>query len=173
MQCFFSTTKHSMERKWTFEKLEVVFERAGLADKTETSGRHKRVNVCSSYLLCIIFLGMAWNGRQIKTVGDFVEINGKKTLSFQSMYLWAIIWYFDTELIHTPVFLIPRAKNWCWLQFLSLAPGWGHKWAHYAVCLLHLSTSSSGMQCLAGWFFMCQSNVFFFSFPLTGIALFH
>lgn len=41
--------------------------------------------------------------------------------TFQSMYLWAIIWYFDTELIHSPMFLIPWAENWCWLQLLWLA----------------------------------------------------
>lgn len=31
----------------------------------------------------------------------------------------------------------------------------------------------SGMRCLAGWFYMCQSDVFLFSVPLTDIALFH
>lgn len=133
----------------------------------------KRVNMSVVHICCASCFLAWWNRVQIKVVGDFVGINGKKTRSFQGRYLWAIIWCFDTERIHTLVFLIPWTENWCWLQLLSLAPGRGHKWAHYAVCLLHPSTSSSGMQCLAGWFFMCQSNVFLFSFPLTGIALFH
>lgn len=47
--------------------------------------------MCGSYLLRIMFLGMAWNAVQVKALCCFVEINREQTLSFQGVYLWEII----------------------------------------------------------------------------------